>query len=69
MHHALDGDSLFLNYAANARPYSLLMACIAFALVCYDRLPSFGWAILFGLSLAMAQGVYYFAILRSYRLP
>jgi uncharacterized membrane protein len=54
--------SLFLNYAANARPYSILMACIAFALVCYDRLPSFGWTILFGLSLALAQGVYYFAI-------
>ena len=54
--------SLFLNYAANARPYSILMACVAFALVCYDRLPSFRWAILFGLSLALAQGVYYFAI-------
>ena len=54
--------SLFLNYAANARPYSILMACVAFALVCYDRLPSLRWAILFGLSLALAQGVYYFAI-------
>lgn len=53
--------SLFLNYAANARPYSILMACIAFALVCYDRLPSFRWAILFGLSLALAEGVYYLA--------
>ena len=38
------------------------MACVAFALVCYDRLPSVRWAILFGLSLALAQGVYYFAI-------
>ena len=54
--------SLFLNYAANARPYSILLACVAFALVCYDKLPSFRWAILFGLSLALAQGVYYFAI-------
>ena len=58
----LMATSLFLNYAANARPYSILMACVAFALVCYDRLPSLRWAILFGLSLALAQGVYYFAI-------
>jgi Dolichyl-phosphate-mannose-protein mannosyltransferase len=54
--------SLFRNYAADARPYSILMTCIAFALICYDRLASFRWAILFGLSLALAQGVYYLAI-------
>lgn len=54
---------VFQNYAAEARPYCLVVACIAFALVCYQRLASPVWTILLGISLALAQSLHYMAIL------
>src|SRR5690242_16094692 len=44
----------FQRYATEARAYSMLLACIALALVCYDRLPSRIWTIGLGLSLLLA---------------
>lgn len=53
---------LFQRYAVEARPYSLLVACIAFALVCYQRLPSLFWTAMLGISLALAQALHYYAV-------
>ena len=54
--------SLFLKYAVEARSYSLLIACIAFALICYQRVPSTWWTILLGISLAVAQTLHHYAV-------
>src|SRR5260370_19589080 len=35
--------SVFQYYAVEARPYSMVVACSAFALVCYQRVPSPVW--------------------------
>src|SRR5215813_9209870 len=48
---AILGTSLFYMYSIEARGYSLVSACIAFAVVCYQRLASRRWAIGLGLSL------------------
>jgi len=53
---------LFSRYAAEARPYSMLMACIAFAMLCYQRLPSLFWTVMLGISLVLAQTLHYYAI-------
>src|SRR5208283_5467430 len=53
---------LFERYAVEARPYSMLMACIAFALICYQRLPSLFWTAMLGMSLALAQALHYYAV-------
>ena len=45
-----------------ARGYSLLVACIALAFVCYQRVPARRWVILLGLSLVLAQSFHYFAV-------
>ncbi len=55
-------SSLFHHYAVEARPYSLMVASIAFALICYQRVASPLWAILFGLSLLLAESLHYYAI-------
>ena len=55
--------SLFHRYAMEARSYSIMIACIAFALVCYQRLPSIRWAALLGVSLALAESLHYYAAL------
>ena len=60
---ALMATSLLHVYGANARPYSLVMACYAFAMLCYQRLPSWRYAVLLGLSLALAESLYYYAVL------
>jgi hypothetical protein len=52
---------LFDMLAVEARGYSLLVACIAFALVCYQRVPARRWVILLGLSLVLAESFHYFA--------
>ena len=52
----------FQRYATEARAYSMLLAFIALALVCYDRLPSRIWNIGFGLSLLLAEALHYYAI-------
>lgn len=54
--------TLFLTYTTEARPYSMVMACVAFALVCYQRLPSWRWAALLGIGLALAQALNYYAV-------
>ncbi|HLW98076.1 MAG TPA: glycosyltransferase family 39 protein [Candidatus Acidoferrales bacterium] len=53
---------LFDPYAVEARPYSVVVACIAFALVCYQRAPAIPWLILMGASFALAQAFHYYAI-------
>ena len=54
---------LFDTYAMEARPYALVMACISFALVCYQRVPDIRWTVLLGLSLILAQAFHYFAVI------
>lgn len=53
---------LFDPYAVDARPYSMMVACIALALVCYQRVPETRWTILMGLSLVAAESLHYFAV-------
>lgn len=55
--------SVFQEYAVEARPYSMVVACIAFALVCYQRVPSSLWTALLAISLALAQSLHYLAVL------
>ena len=54
---------VFQNYAQEARPYSMVMALIAFAMVCYQRAESAGWVALLGASLALAESLHYLAVL------
>jgi hypothetical protein len=54
--------TLYEPYATEARPYSLVAACIAFGLVCYQRAPATRWMCLLGMSLALAEALHYFAI-------
>lgn len=53
---------LFEMLSVEARPYSLLAACIAFALICYQRVPVRRWVILLGLSLELAEFFHYLAV-------
>jgi 4-amino-4-deoxy-L-arabinose transferase-like glycosyltransferase len=53
---------LYDPYAIEARPYSLLVACIAIALLCYQRAPKAGWLVLMGFSLAAAEALHYYAV-------
>ena len=55
--------NLFQTYAVEARPYSLTVACIAFALVCYQRVPALLWTLLLAVSLALAESLHYLAVL------
>jgi hypothetical protein len=52
----------YTRYATEARAYSTVVGCIAFALVCYQRAPSLKWSALLGLSLAVAESSHYYAI-------
>jgi hypothetical protein len=54
--------TLYEPYATEARPYSMVAACIAFALVCYQRAPATRWMCLLGISLALSEGLHYYAI-------
>jgi hypothetical protein len=54
--------SLFQTYAVEARPYSMVAACIAFALVCYQRTPTPLWTALFAMSLALAESLHYLSV-------
>jgi hypothetical protein len=54
---------LYDTYAVEGRPYTLFIACIAAALLCYDHAPEAGWMVLMGLSLAAAQALHYYAVL------
>jgi 4-amino-4-deoxy-L-arabinose transferase-like glycosyltransferase len=53
---------LFDPYATDARPYSMVVACIALALVCYQRASETRWVIVMGLSLLAAEALHYFAV-------
>jgi hypothetical protein len=53
---------LFNSYAINARAYSMQVACIACALVCYQRISSLFWAAMLSISLALAESFHYYAI-------
>ena len=55
--------TLFDRYAVEARPYSMLIACFAFALVCYQRIPSPFWTAMLALTLAVAQTLHHYAVL------
>jgi hypothetical protein len=55
--------NVFQYYAMEARPYSMVLACIAFALVCYQRVPSPLWTVLLAISLALAESLQYIAVL------
>ncbi len=54
---------LYNQYAAEARPYSMLVACIALAMVCYQRAPSLPWMAGLFLSLLVAVSLHYYDIL------
>ena len=53
---------LFTYYAAEARPYTLLTACVAFALVCYQRAPAPLWVSGMFLGLFFASSLHYYAV-------
>jgi hypothetical protein len=53
---------LYERYATEARPYALVVACFAFALLCYQRVPAFWWTVLLGISLALAQSFHHYSI-------
>jgi 4-amino-4-deoxy-L-arabinose transferase-like glycosyltransferase len=53
---------LFTYYSAEARPYSMLTACIALALVCYQRAPAPQWVGGLFLSLLLASMLHYYAV-------
>jgi hypothetical protein len=53
---------LYDNYAVEARTYSLSVAAVAFAMVCYQRASSVLWTVFLGLSLALSVALHYYAI-------
>jgi hypothetical protein len=53
---------LFSTYAVEARPYSLVLACLSTAVLCYQHAPRARWMILMGLSMAFAEALHYYAI-------
>ncbi len=54
--------AVFWVYAFEARPYALLTAATAAALVCYQRAKSRRCIFLFGVALAFGESVHYYAI-------
>ncbi|MGB8786135.1 MAG: glycosyltransferase family 39 protein [Candidatus Acidiferrales bacterium] len=53
---------LFHVYAIEARAYSLVVACVAVALVCYQRASSWRWLGLMAFCLALADSLHYYAV-------
>ncbi len=54
---------LFDPYSVEARPYSLMVACVSIALVCYQHAPSGRWMILMGASFALAESFHYYSVI------
>jgi 4-amino-4-deoxy-L-arabinose transferase-like glycosyltransferase len=54
---------LFTLYAEEARPYSLVTALIALAMVCYQRLPAAKWAVGLCFSLVFAALLHHYAVM------
>jgi hypothetical protein len=58
--------SLFHSYLIEGRSYSLMIACVAFALLCYERYgdsQSIFWAVMLALGLILAESLHYYAVL------
>jgi 4-amino-4-deoxy-L-arabinose transferase-like glycosyltransferase len=55
-------STLYDPYAVEARGYSLAAACVALALVCYQRVNTIRWTLLMALSLAGAEAFHYYAV-------
>ncbi len=53
---------LYMPYAIEARPYSLVAACVAVGLVAYQRVSSLPWVGVMALSLAIAESLHYYSI-------
>ena len=53
---------LFEMLAVEARPYSLLVALVSFAVVCYQRAEHRRWVVLLGVSLSLAEMFHYLAV-------
>jgi hypothetical protein len=53
---------LYRPYAVEARPYSMMVACIAIALLCYQRAPRSGWIVMMAVSLAAAEALHFYAL-------
>ncbi|HEX4074150.1 MAG TPA: hypothetical protein VHX49_01990 [Candidatus Acidoferrales bacterium] len=52
---------LYKPYAIEARGYSLVVACISIALLCYQRASRWPWVLLMTLSLIAAEAFHYYA--------
>lgn len=53
---------LYMPYSVEARPYSLLAACVALALVAYQRVESRRWSAALALVFATAECIHYYAV-------
>jgi len=53
---------LFDTYSVEARPYSLDVAAIAFAILCYQRAAAFSWTLLLFLGLGLAVSLHYYGV-------
>ena len=53
---------IFTTYAVEARPYSLVVAVFAIALLCYQHAPAKPWMLLMGFSLALGLAMHYYAV-------
>ena len=54
--------TLYIPYAIEARPYTLAVACVAVALVAYQRASSFRWVVLMALALALGDSLHYYVV-------
>jgi len=52
----------YSTYAVEARPYCMLVACVAFVLHCYQRASRTRWIILMGFGLMAAEALHYYAV-------
>jgi hypothetical protein len=53
---------LYRPYAIEARPYGMVVACIAVALFCYQRAPRWPWMLLMAISFATAESLHFYAL-------
>jgi Dolichyl-phosphate-mannose-protein mannosyltransferase len=53
---------LYVPYAVEARPYSLVAACVALALVAYQRAASVRWVVVMALALTIAENLHYYSV-------
>lgn len=58
----LMNTSIYEVYSTEARPYSLVVAGIALAMVCYQRASRLLWTTLLGLSLTLSVALHYYAV-------